>query len=46
VGIDQDRETYKETIIFQKKKVAQDCKITDFDRMPALFNGASMEAIT
>jgi hypothetical protein len=29
-----------------KKKVAQDCKITNFDRQTALFNGASMGAIT
>jgi hypothetical protein len=31
---------------FQKTNVAQVWKITNFDRQPALFNGASMEAIT
>ena len=29
-----------------QKNVAQDCKITNFDHQPQLFNGASMEAIT
>jgi hypothetical protein len=29
-----------------KKKIVQDSKITNFDRQAALFNGASMEAIT
>ena len=29
-----------------QKNVAQVWKITNFDRQPALFNGASMEAIT
>ena len=29
-----------------QKNVAPDCKITNFDQQPQLFNGASMEAIT
>jgi hypothetical protein len=29
-----------------KKKVAQDLQITNFARQAAIFNGASMEAIT
>jgi hypothetical protein len=31
---------------FFQKNVGQVWKITNFDRQPALFNGASMEAIT
>jgi hypothetical protein len=31
---------------FKKKNVGQVWKITNFDRQPALFNGASMEAFS
>jgi hypothetical protein len=44
--MDQDPQIYKmQQEIFKKKKV-QVWKITIFDRQPALFNGASMGAIT
>jgi hypothetical protein len=45
VEMDQDRQIYtmqQENL----KKLAQVWKITNFDRQTALFNGASMEAIT
>jgi hypothetical protein len=47
VEMDQDhqRKPHNATRKFQKN-VGQVWKITNFDRQPALFNGASMEAIT
>jgi len=44
--MDQDRQIYSMQKENFKKKVVQVWKITNFDRQPALFNGASMEAIT
>jgi hypothetical protein len=47
VEMDQGRQTCttQQENLNLKKKVAQDWKITNFDRQPALFNGASMDAI-
>jgi hypothetical protein len=44
--MDQDPEIYKMQQENFKKNVAQVWKITIFDRQTALFNGASMGAIT
>jgi hypothetical protein len=45
--MDQDRQPYTtQQEISKKKKVWQVWEITNFDRQTALFNGASMEAIT
>jgi hypothetical protein len=44
--MDQDRQTCTTQQEKIKKNVAQVWKITNFDRQTALFNGASMEAIT
>jgi hypothetical protein len=44
--MDQDRQIYSTQQENFKKKVVQVWKITNFDRQPALFNGASMGAIT
>jgi hypothetical protein len=45
--MDQDRRIYRtQQEIFQQKKGVQVWKITIFDRRTALFNGASMGAIT
>jgi hypothetical protein len=46
VEIDQDRQIYTTQQENSKTNVAQVCKNTIFDRQAALFNGASMEAIT
>jgi hypothetical protein len=46
VEMDQDRQIQTTQQEKFKKNVAQDCKITIFDRQPSLFNGASMEATT
>jgi hypothetical protein len=42
----QDRQIYRTQQENFEKKVVQVWKITNFDRQPALFNGASMGAIT
>ena len=42
----QDRQTYTMRQEIFKKNVGQVWKITNFDRQLALFDGASMEAIT
>jgi hypothetical protein len=44
--MDQDPQIYKMQQENFKKKVVQLWKITIFDRQTALFNGASMGAIT
>jgi hypothetical protein len=45
--MDQDRQTYRtQPENFQKKKVVQVWKITNFDRQTALFNGASTGEIS
>jgi hypothetical protein len=44
--MDQDRQIYRTRQENFKKNVAQVWKITNFDGQPALFNGASMGAIT
>jgi hypothetical protein len=44
--MDQDHPTGTIPEEFFNKNVEQVSKITNFDRQPALFNGASMEAIT
>jgi hypothetical protein len=44
--MDQDRQNYTLQHENFKKNVGQIWKIKNFDRQPALFNGASMQAIT
>ena len=46
VEMDQNPQTYKMQQENFKKKVVQVWKITIFDHQTALFNGASMGAIT
>jgi hypothetical protein len=46
VEMDQDRQIYRTQQENFNKKVVQVWKTTNFDRQPALFNGASMGAIT
>jgi hypothetical protein len=46
VEMDQDRQIYRTQQENFKKNVAQVWKVTNFDRQAALFNGASMVAIT
>ena len=46
VEMDQDPQIYRTQREKFKKKVVQVWKITIFDRHTALFNGASMGAIT
>jgi hypothetical protein len=46
VEMDQEPQIYRTQQENSKKKVVQVWKIKNFDRQPAVFNGASMGAIT